>query len=77
MLKQVQVHGQPFELRSLDGRFWASTPKAVIQAKHRQARFSSQCKAKENDLKTCRSLDRIEDPEPQGYLPGPRGKVFF
>ena len=68
MLRQIQVNGQSFELRSTDGSFWASSPKALIKAKHRQALLSSQCRANANDLKTCRALDMIHDPEPFGEI---------
>jgi len=39
MLRQIQVKGQVFELRSLDGRLWASSPKYLIQFKRRREAF--------------------------------------
>ncbi len=68
MLRQIQVNGKSFELISLDGRFWASSPKVLIQLKKRRQYLSNQCKAGPNDLKTCRAMDMIQEPEPTAEI---------
>ena len=69
MLRQVAIHGQRFELRSLDGgRSWSSSPADLVKAKRRR-----EAEAKKLRLDKWQLSMALHCPdEPPDYLVLPR-----
>jgi hypothetical protein len=56
MLKQIEVHGQRFELYTPDGgRTWASSPRSIVAFRRRQERVRAELR---------RRLEQLEEEIP-------------
>ena len=67
MLRQIQLYGQSFELRSTDGRYWASSPKALIRARGRRKYLADLCRLSPHQKEQLLRMD-FHDPEAEGEM---------